>query len=346
MSASRTEPRVAAALTTLGAALLLYSYTLPTVTFRTLGAAEPEVYSIWGGIVSLWHDGNVLLAPIVFLFSIVFPVAKLLALGAILVSGRPLVRTVTWLRLLGKWSMLDVWIVGLFVGSIRIGIATASSRPGILVFALAIVVSVFAATASERVVLARSARSTRRAAEDEREASPAARSAAAVPDTAAQRRRRMWGRLTSACAAASLGGAVFLPLFIVTKGFFFSNEVALWATATGLARADERALGFGLLALVAVVPAARTLVSGLYWWRPQAQLALARAAARLDEWALIEVFALAVAIVHVKLAELATAHLRLGFWCVYAAALFALVDAWLVRRAAGEAERGEFTGAA
>ena len=57
-----------------------------------------------------------------------------------------------------------------------------------------------------------------------------------------------------------------------------------------------------------------------------------RVARLLDEWAMLDVLALALAIVHVKLEELATTHLLPGFWAVYAAGALTMLDAWLVRR--------------
>ena len=136
--------RVAAATAVVVSAVTLaVALALPTVTFDTI-ISEAETYSIYGGIESFWEDGNYILATIVFLFSIVFPVAKLLALSAILLRrGTHTARhtAVEWLKLLGKWSMLDVFIISVFVGAIRLGIAEATSRPGIYVFAAAIALS-------------------------------------------------------------------------------------------------------------------------------------------------------------------------------------------------------------
>ena len=151
----KPPPRTAAAAAVLLSAVTLgVSYDLPTVSFKAMGSPE-ETYSIWGGIVSLWEDGNWILAPVVFVFSMIFPVAKLCALGLLLtgrVHERRRGRWLEWLHLLGKWSMLDVFIVGVFVAAVQLDLtvkgepsgfhlAKASSRVGIHVFALAIVMS-------------------------------------------------------------------------------------------------------------------------------------------------------------------------------------------------------------
>ncbi|MEM8710667.1 MAG: paraquat-inducible protein A [Planctomycetota bacterium] len=295
--------------------LLALSYALPTVRFKAIGSAE-EVYSIWGGIVSLWEDGNVVLAPIVFLFSIVFPVAKLVLLAwvwsARRVPGRGQ-RLVTALQLLGKWSMLDVAIVALFVGSIRIGIATASSRPGIQIFAAAIVVSMIAAHLTAR----------------------ARRDGARAP------RYRQSGsswlhRLTSAGAAAAFAGALLYPLVTVTKGFIFSNQVELIGTSTAMARGGELLLGSFLIATAIILPALRTALSLRIAFLPGSSGRAACMSRLVEEWAMIDVFALALAIVHVKLAELATADIASGFWLVVVAGFLAWIDGLVARGATPE----------
>ena len=53
-----------------------FGLTLPTVTFHRVGA-DVEIYSILTGVRSMWADGNWIMAPIIFLFSAVFPAAKL-----------------------------------------------------------------------------------------------------------------------------------------------------------------------------------------------------------------------------------------------------------------------------
>ncbi|MEZ6014470.1 MAG: paraquat-inducible protein A [Planctomycetota bacterium] len=355
-SARRVSARpglaVAATLAATAALVLGVSYTLPTVTFKVITSKQAEVYSIWGGIASLWKDGNTILAPIVFLFSIVFPVAKLLLLGWVLLReraadlhraedaarGAERRRLVRWLRLAGKWSMLDVLIVGLFVGSIRIGIATASSQPGIHVFAAAVVLSMIAAAALERGL------ERRRLAELQREGQRAPDSVAPSGGSAApghhqaylvQRvlRHKLFGRCVSVCAVLGVAAVLREPLLVVSKGFFFSNEVHLWSTSRALAAEDERVLGLGFMVFVVVVPALRCAASLAIRWLRRPPVWLVRSALVLDEWGLLDVAALAFAIVHVKLDELATTRLSLGFWAVIAAGALSMLDAWSLRRA-------------
>ncbi len=318
---------VASAALTLG-----LSYTLPTVTFRTITSKVPEVYSIWGGIVSLWRDGNVVLAPVVFLFSIVFPVAKLVLLGWVIATSRRGVargrwELVEWLRWLGKWSMLDVLIIALFVGSIRIGLATASSLVGIHVFSAAIVLSMLASVAlALRLRPASDSGSARRPVATVESPTPAG----------------LWvGRLVSLACCVSVFAALSQPLLVVSKALFFTNEVALGPMARAMLSSGERGLGFVLLACVVALPTLRALVGLSIWWSPSRSPRAKRLARVLDEWAMLDVLALALAIVHVKLEELATTRLLPGFWAVYVAGALTVLDAWLVRGRPIRVQRAE-----
>ena len=290
----------------LAGVLLGVAYALPTVTYDRVGA-PPETYSIYGGIEVLWIDGNVVLASIVFAFSIVFPVGKLLALGAIL-SGRLEAgrgrRLAEQLMLLGKWSMLDVFVVAGFVGAMQMAIAQGTSRAGIHVFCAAIVVSMVAAESVVRAVGARG---------------PAP---ALGP--------RPVAALGSLVALALLVAALATTLFDVRK-LLWANHVGLGSTTAELFRDGELGLGIALALFVLALPAARALVTGGCHARGGSPR-LVRVAQVLDEWAMIDVFALALGIVWVKLDELTTTHLRAGAWLVLAAAAVGEGDAWLLRR--------------
>ena len=83
----RLRPLATAVLVASGLTLV-GSLFLPTVVFQKLAAKE--VYSILGGIRVLWTDGDHVLATIVFLFSVVLPIAKhLLLFGVLARRGSP-----------------------------------------------------------------------------------------------------------------------------------------------------------------------------------------------------------------------------------------------------------------
>lgn len=310
----KTARALALAAILASAATLAVSLALPTVTFQKLASAE-ETYSIFGGIESLWEDGNWILAAIVFLFSVVFPIAKLIALQLVWLgrwSRAARLELVEWLELLGKWSMLDVFIVGTFVGAIRLGLlADASSRPGILVFGAAILMSILTTHFIGRI-------------ESQGRPRPLCERPAL---------RAWWARLTTLLAATALAAALALPLLQVKKGFLFRNDVALLSTSWKMAGDEEPLLAAALFALVTGTSIARALLLAALRWLPRAPERARRLALQLDEWAMLDVFGLGLVIVAVKLDELATTTLRAGFWAVLAAACLAQLDAWAFRRA-------------
>jgi len=102
-------------------------------------------YSVWAGVKALSHQGDYFLAGVLFFFSIVFPLAKLISLAVIwFVKLREDQRATLlhWLGLLGKWSMLDVFVVAILIVLVKLGpMARVEPRIGVYFFAAAIVAS-------------------------------------------------------------------------------------------------------------------------------------------------------------------------------------------------------------
>jgi paraquat-inducible protein A len=104
-----------------------------------------STYSVWAGVLELWRQGEQFLAAILFFFSMVFPAAKLLGLLLIWFVRLPEERRewlLHWLGLLGKWSMLDVFVVAILIVLVKLGpLARIEPRVGVYVFAAAIAAS-------------------------------------------------------------------------------------------------------------------------------------------------------------------------------------------------------------
>jgi len=73
--------------------------------------------SIIGNILTLMQDGYVFVAFLVFLFSVVVPVTKAILLLIALYMKHPSRRykIYAFIGLIGKWSMADVFLIGIFV---------------------------------------------------------------------------------------------------------------------------------------------------------------------------------------------------------------------------------------
>lgn len=107
---------------------------------------EPSLVAV---VTGLWTDGDLLLAAVVALASIVFPLAKIAVLQcAVAGVNGPIVRH---LHALGRWSMMDVLIVALVVFAAKTsGLAEAIAEPGLWAYAASAVTAAAAALLLEK----------------------------------------------------------------------------------------------------------------------------------------------------------------------------------------------------
>lgn len=117
---------------------------LPLVHFEKLYFFS-ETPTLLQLIYALWEEDESLIAALVAVFSVIFPLLKMLIVfqSAIGKASRALPR---WLSYLSKWSMMDVLLVALIIfGAKTTGLANAVAQPGIWFYAAAAVFSVIAA---------------------------------------------------------------------------------------------------------------------------------------------------------------------------------------------------------
>ena len=122
-----------------GPFFLALGLTLPLVRFEKLYFFE-ETPSLITIIATLWLEGSHLLAILVAAFSVVFPIAKLLAVMVEAVGlGGGKTRSgmiASLLPVLSKWSMVDVMLVALvLVAAKTSGVADAFTQPGLWFYA-------------------------------------------------------------------------------------------------------------------------------------------------------------------------------------------------------------------
>ncbi len=138
------------------AVMLVPANVLPIVDTRLAGDARSD--TIWSGVVELHESGLWPLALVVFLASFAIPVFKLVGLGCLLVAvkrrasairrPRALTRLYAVLDEIGRWSMLDVFLVAFLAGVVRFGEpAMVVPRVGIAAFAAAVVFTILATRA-------------------------------------------------------------------------------------------------------------------------------------------------------------------------------------------------------
>ncbi len=125
---------------------------LPIMETSSLFGAQRD--TILSGVVFLWRSGSWDLALIVFVASVVVPLSKLFALTYLLLSVRrrptsqPLQRTKLYrmVELVGKWSMLDIYVVALLATVVKFqSLANISAAPGAVAFGLVVILTMLAA---------------------------------------------------------------------------------------------------------------------------------------------------------------------------------------------------------
>lgn len=125
----------------LSAILLLVGIFAPMMTLSKFVWIENR-FSLFAGTVQLFTDGQFLLFLIIFIFSIIMPVAKLILLfrfwHAESSDSHQLQHFMNWISHYGKWSMLDVFVVALLLVIVKLGVlATVEVHYGIYVYAAA-----------------------------------------------------------------------------------------------------------------------------------------------------------------------------------------------------------------
>ncbi len=135
------------------AAMILYvpANLLPVMQTRSLFGVQED--TILSGIIFFWVSGEYALAVIIFVASFLVPLFKLLTLVVLLglVQWRShwaLVERTRFYRiveLIGRWSMLDVFVVALLAGLVQIeGFAQIKAGLGITAFGLVVVLTMLA----------------------------------------------------------------------------------------------------------------------------------------------------------------------------------------------------------
>lgn len=134
------------------AALYVPANFLPMMTMVELGDVSEN--TIVGGIIYFWKAGAYPIALVILTASIIIPLLKIVALSwlCLAASGKlhpspAVLGRIYWLtELLGRWSMIDIFVVGILVALVQIGnYMTVTPGPGALAFAGVVVLTMFAA---------------------------------------------------------------------------------------------------------------------------------------------------------------------------------------------------------
>ncbi len=136
------------------AAAVLYipANTMPIMTVRGIGGEEPG--TILSGVITFWQTGAYPVAIIIFTASVLIPILKVAALvwlclaaqGRASASPKSLNALYHITEWLGRWSMVDVFVVAILVCLVRLGaLMTITPGPAALSFTGVVILTMFAA---------------------------------------------------------------------------------------------------------------------------------------------------------------------------------------------------------
>jgi len=135
-------------------AALLYvpANLLPIMTINSLGHGSSD--TIMSGVVALIQHGMLPIAAVVFIASILVPSFKLVGIGLLLysvqrhqpMSARQRILMYRFIEWIGRWSMLDIFVIAILVAVVRFGnLASIDPGLGAAAFAAVVILTMLAA---------------------------------------------------------------------------------------------------------------------------------------------------------------------------------------------------------
>ena len=125
---------------------------LPVLTTTALGSTDSD--TIMGGVVFLYTSGSWPLALAVLVASVMIPLGKLMTLTYLLItvqrgvpgSDRDRTRLYRLVEVIGRWSMLDVFVDTFTVALVQLQpLMSVKPGPGVVFFAAVVVLTMLAA---------------------------------------------------------------------------------------------------------------------------------------------------------------------------------------------------------
>lgn len=139
----------------LAAAMILYvpANLYPMLQTMQQGKGD-KTNTIVGGIIELWENHEYPVALIVLVASVVVPIGKFIAIAVLaiglrrrsMLSRRRRLRLLTLADVIGRWSMIDVFVVAILSSLVQLGFA-AQIHPGpaAVAYALSVTCTILAA---------------------------------------------------------------------------------------------------------------------------------------------------------------------------------------------------------
>ena len=262
-----------------------------TMPFMELGVPfNREVYSIPHGIQLMWSFGYYALAILIFSFSLAFPLLKtaaLIVIWFIRIRPKPRHHIIRVLESLGKWSMLDIFVVViLMVLANDQQFVNAKPKSGLTFFIFAIIGNMLMSRLVE-MIHSRLHYRPNREAESEEEFEP-------LTSTG-------WMGwlmpLILIFAFASVLVAVEMPFLKINDALLRSYSYSVVQASQALFEQDAILLGLFIVVFVAVAPLLNIALITWTWFtkrtheQSRKRLELSRI---IGEWSMMSVFLLAL----------------------------------------------------
>ena len=125
---------------------------MPIMVTQSVSGDRPS--TILGGVIELVHYGSYEIAAVIFIASVVVPVSKFIIIAwlAVSIQRRWVLsehnrhRAHQAVELIGRWSMIDVFVVAALAALIQVGTLMAVlPGPGVSAFAMSVIFTMLAA---------------------------------------------------------------------------------------------------------------------------------------------------------------------------------------------------------
>lgn len=128
---------------------------LPFTAVTKLWLFENQI-SVYQGLIVLWGGGELFLFLILFVFTICFPFVKINALLALWLypglTGEQAKGFFRFVSNMGKWSMLDVFVVAILVLTVKSGgLASIKVQNGFFLFFISVILTQLASSWTGRI---------------------------------------------------------------------------------------------------------------------------------------------------------------------------------------------------
>ena len=128
---------------------------LPFTSVTKLWLFENQI-SVYRGLIILWGEGELFLFLILFVFTLCFPLVKINALLALWLypglTAEQARKFYKFVANMGKWSMLDVFVVAILVLTVKSGgVASISVESGFFLFSVSVLLTQFASMWTGRI---------------------------------------------------------------------------------------------------------------------------------------------------------------------------------------------------